>query len=345
MTGARSCHRLALLFVSLVWCGWCVAGEAAPPRLRLFVLGDCKCNDSSKTHRQDVADVVRAMYYRSKDDPPGLVINTGDLVDDVKDPRDWKRFSKQHAPLFQMATYLAVPGNHDKPRGTDCRSWFDKLFKFPESVKPAPEALPFCRAFVQSGAGFVLLDSEIFSKADSALPQKEIDWLSGALAALGEQHASPVMLFMHSPPFSLGTHYKGWDGKETTAFRNRMMELCRKHAVAAVFAGHEHYFGRAKLDMDGYTFQVVVTGGAGATLHTASVKVPDDLDAGQLFERNVGGHRVQFTVPRDLHHFLEVDIADKEMTVRVFEPDTGPPAGYYDEIVEERFTIPIPKAE
>jgi hypothetical protein len=101
---------------------------------------------------------------------------------------------------------------------------------------------------------------------------------------------------LHHPLVTSGHYEEDWladrPGDPVPARRSRLLEMCARHRVTAVLAGHEHLYHRLYLaDSTGAGFWEVISGGGGAPLYPIERGARDQALAGEL----PGGLRVANT--------------------------------------------------
>jgi hypothetical protein len=241
--------------------------------------------------------------------PVDLVISTGDIVTDGRRGRLWESFVWRHAGLRSANLYLAAPGNHERLYDATAAASWDA------AIGPPPE--PACRWFRAdldgAGARFVFLDSDMIADVHgnyrdtlwSARADAQLDFAEQALSS----PARWKFVVLHHPPVSTGHYERDWaanhPGDPAPARRARLLEMCARHGVTAVLAGHEHLYYRLFVaDSAGAGFWQIITGGGGAP--------PYPIEPGAL-ERAIadplpGGLRVVKTSAfgRTVFHFCRI---------------------------------------
>ena len=199
-----------------------------------------------------------------------FVIHTGDLMDE---PSPWaaRAFKALISPL-RLPIYC-VPGNHDvyNPHlGQVQAPWWARL-----EVSSWLEAQyrrwfgPTWHTVSGRGVHLVGIDSLIIN---SGLPEEaeQWAWLEDTLAGLGGR-GERIVLFTHLPLFIRQPDEK----LDAADFANRylliappgqdrLLDLVRRHRVAAVLSGHMHApWHRSHTWPEGFTTQFVCTGSSG----------------------------------------------------------------------------------
>lgn len=192
---------------------------------------------------------------------PDVVLHTGDLVESTGAPEEVRaEFRKAAALLDRLPVrWHLTAGDHDvSPPGWQAGSGdrsrealFQELYGARE---PAFREHPWY-SFDVNGFHFVALYSHQVLRADprwgdiflARIQDDQLAWLERDLAA--HSRARAVIVFLHQP---LWYHWSGW---------KRVHDVLRRHAVAAVVAGHFHY-DQDEGEIDGIRYLVVgATGG------------------------------------------------------------------------------------
>jgi alkaline phosphatase D len=157
-----------------------------------------------------------------RDDPPALIVHTGDIVCEDPDAEDDRRFARQlldHLP----APLRCIPGNHDigfygddepRPRRLSAfhHAWGDD--RFSDDL---------------SGWRVVGVDAYLLSEPDHDA------WLHAATRT-----ALPVLIFIHQP--LTGDPPDGWE--MPTAARDAFRAAVDGADVRVIASGHRHAAGR-----------------------------------------------------------------------------------------------------
>jgi len=198
------------------------------------VVGDTQ-NTENPAHRPIVERIIAQK--------PDLVFNTGDVVSDGRDMREWDPFFRINSDLMRSVPYYPALGNHDRHA--------DLYFDF--FALPGNEAY---YSFNRGAAHFVVLDSpgphdpetnqpltkEEHQRLEQAWEdywQRQMQWLKEDLAASAQ--AKYVFVFFHYPPYSvLKSRLEG-----AQQLRERLGTVFQDNKVSAVFNGHDHHYHRA----------------------------------------------------------------------------------------------------
>lgn len=164
------------------------------------------------------------LMSRAAAEKPALCISTGDLVSHGDEPH-WLLVGevlRRHLADRPWEHLLIAPGNHD--------------------VRPDPA--PFRRHVGPDRLDFPFGPVHIVILNNSAGPP-DLDELAAAL----RRARSPVLIFMHVPPFD-GEPRPGYEG---------FLDLIGRHPVPYVLSGHEHAYRR--LERAGTVFIINGVGG------------------------------------------------------------------------------------
>jgi 3',5'-cyclic AMP phosphodiesterase CpdA len=166
--------------------------------------------------RRCVADINRL------DVTPDLVIYTGDTVQ-TGAVADYEHLADLLRPL-KPPIYL-TPGNRDD------RDNFRTFFRDADGQEPFLH-----HVFDGFPTRLIALDSIIPGRQKGAFCQDRIQWLDDTLAAEPDR---ATILFIHHPPFNVGTHYV--DGYEDAADQAALAKIVAKHRqVQRLMCGHCH---------------------------------------------------------------------------------------------------------
>lgn len=301
------------------------------------------------THRPNggrEAQVNEAMRER----PADLVIHAGDLVFDGRRAQLWRdferRFGTREGPpgaLRARGPFLAAPGNHEKIHTPEGRANWIAVMGAP----PRPERYWFA---VDAGGGlarFVFLDSNPMANAHGvydpavagALSDEQLDWLDRVL----DTPARYRFVVLHHPPVVVGHHGGDWLPEASSARRDRLLEICARHGVTAVFAGHEHLYhrvyARAGGAADGGGFWLVTSGGAGSPLHRIDPEVKEREYARELPAGLALDHATTRIESR--HHFLRLVVPAEESRAPYVDVMTVNGRGEAGPL--ERVTLAVPR--
>jgi hypothetical protein len=219
------------------------------------------------------------------------VVNSGDLVFDGRDPRQWTRFLRLSEPLTSRVPYFPVAGNHeriDTPEGM--ANWATAT-----GLPASGDRLYYCFDTADRWLRFICLDTNPIvdptgrwtRELQVKYSDEEFTWLVARI----KEHVGPVVVLMHHPPFSSGEHRMEWQADDVLKERReRMVKALHEAGISIIVSGHEHGYQRALLTWPDAVLVAVVTGGGGAPLHL----IPDTPVAAGLFgEYKVAGSVVK----------------------------------------------------
>ena len=204
--------------------------------------------------------------------PVDVVISTGDLVTNGRRGRLWEQFVSRHQALRTQNLYLAAPGNHEQLHDPMAADSWDAAIGRP----PAPGCHWYRADLADVSARFVVLDSDLLSDVHGDYGDSTSKARANAQLDFAEQALSAPMrwkfVVLHHPPVTTGHYEEDWlpdrTGDPVPGRRTRLLEMCARHHVSAVLAGHEHLYYRVYVaDTSGAGFWEVISGGGGAPLY------------------------------------------------------------------------------
>ena len=204
--------------------------------------------------------------------PVDVVISTGDLVTNGRRGRLWEQFVSRHRALRTQNLYLAAPGNHEQLYDAMAAESWDAAIGRP----PAPGCHWYRADLADVSARFVVLDSDLLSDVHGNYGDSTSMARANAQLDFAEQALSAPMrwkfVVLHHPPVTTGHYEEDWlpdrPGDPVPGRRTRLLEMCARHHVTAVLAGHEHLYYRVYVaDTTGAGFWEVISGGGGAPLY------------------------------------------------------------------------------
>lgn len=184
-----------------------------PPGQMLYGL------DPAQALRRIVADI------EARNDDADLVVITGDLANDG-DEEAYRLLRETLAPL--KAPIRLMLGNHDS------RPVFRKVF--PDMPVDGNGYVQSSMTTQDGALRLLFLDSHAAGIIGGTYCEERLDWLEGELAAAPQ---TPVIVFIHHPPFETGlAHFRhiGFHGPE------RLVRLLEAHraGVRHLYCGHIH---------------------------------------------------------------------------------------------------------
>jgi acid phosphatase type 7 len=230
---------------------------------RFVVYGDTRSDHDAH------AAVVRAIYST----PSDFLVNTGDMVQNGSNPRDWEAMFAIEKKLLRDRCVFASVGNHELYGGGSGEAAFVRYFGAVRSEE-GREPSRLYGSFRWSNTRFFLLN------AMDEWTGEEREWLERELVkAASEPGLQHRIAVLHHGPFSSGPH----QGNRRLGTAVRIM---RENKVDLVLAGHDHVYERG----DGGGLKYLISGGGGAPLYERKVRAPQTL----AFE--------------SVHHFIDVAV-------------------------------------
>ncbi len=271
-------------------------GQPAPGVFRFVAIGD------TGTGGKDQLAVAQRMAAFHDERPYETVILLGDNVYPQGSPAELPRkFERPYAELLRRGVrFHAALGNHDVQRGRAAQINYE-LFNMGG------------RAYYSFTKGGNLV--EFFALDSTAMDEAQLRWLD---EALGASAARWKIVYCHHPLYSSGKRH-GSDMK----LRARLEPLLVRHAVAAVFSGHDHFYERT-VPRQGVQYFVSGAGGK--------------IRRGNLDRR--GPH---FAAGNDqVHSFMYVEIAPEQLNFwavgadgNVLDRGTLPPPGGVEKVTSQ----------
>jgi hypothetical protein len=211
-------------------------GTQTATAIRVAVVSDLNDSYGSTTYGTAVHDAVRSIL----DDPPDVVLSTGDMVAGQQSGLDyramWRGFHAAVSdPLARAGIPFAVtPGNHDASGYASFsaeRSIFEDewLARKPDLDWVDDSDYPLRYAFTVGDTLFVSLDDTTVGALSSA----QRTWLDGVL----DTPATVRIVYGHVPlyPFAIG--------RESEAlFDDTLEDLLVAHGVQLFVSGHHHAY-------------------------------------------------------------------------------------------------------
>ena len=199
------------------------------------------------------AAVVRAMQQA----PSSFLMNTGDYVEDGRDPEDWKAFFEAEGPMLRDRCMFGCVGNHELiERGGE-----NYLRYFGRTIDPTKEMPRLYGTFRWQNTRFFLLNGQ-----DTFDSGPEIDWLKSALDTATKE---PGLVFrvavVHFGYRSAGPH-----GDNPRMLGAGVDRVLKEKKVDLVLSGHDHIYERGEEKGMRY----LVTGGGGAPLYRVKQPLP-----------------------------------------------------------------------
>ena len=252
--------------------------------------GDTRSNPVA--HTAVIAEIVRLH--------PEFVLQSGDLVSDGRNPKQWAQFDEIEKPLHTAGiAYYPARGNHDL--GT----YYPRHVTEPFDSGDKTNRLYY--AFTRHRNRFIILDS--MQPYDFGSPQYV--WLEGELRSA---HATAVNTFVmfHEAPFSVGPH------GPTPEAQQFLHPLFVKYPPRLVICGHDHLYYRTFRDGVAY----IVTGGGGAPPYrpeNAALSIPGDVFVKDV--DSLGRPLSEADYDALIYHAIRLDVDGPRVTGTVLRPD------------------------
>lgn len=246
------------------------------------------------------ADVHTRIIHEIVGLHPEFVLQSGDLVSDGGNPKQWAQFEQITQPLREaQIAYYPARGNHD-------------LGKFyphyvPDAFDSGDKINKLYYAFTRHRNRFIIVDSMEEYEPGS----RQYLWLEGELARARKTAVNTFVMF-HEAPFSVGPH------GPTPEAQQYLHPLFVKYRPRAVFCGHDHLYYRTT--RDGVTY--IVTGGGGAPPYrpvNSHLAIPGDV-----FQKDVDGlGRPLSDKEYDalIYHAIRCEVDGTHLTATVIRPD------------------------
>ena len=222
--------------------------RVAAERFTFVAYGDTRTDPVA--HRRVIHEIVGLH--------PEFVLQSGDLVSDGHNPRQWAEFDQITEPLRAAhIAYYPARGNHDL--GTFYPHYVPGTFDSGDKINR------FYYAFTKHHNRFIIVDSMEPYDPGSA----QYVWLDRELARSQNTAVSTFVMF-HEGPFSVGPH------GPTLEAQKYLHPLFVRYHPRAVFCGHDHLYYRTT--RDGVTY--IVTGGGGAPPYrpeNSQIAIPGDV--------------------------------------------------------------------
>jgi hypothetical protein len=246
--------------------------------VKFLVYGD------TRSFPSDHDTVAAGMISLIASDPSyqTILLAAGDLVNAGRNEASWTNeffdptYTNIQGVLANFA-YQSCVGNHEL-NGTD-GDLFDTYF-------PYPYVSGHYWSFDYGPVHVAVVDQYV----DYSEGSVQLAWLEADLAATDKLWK---FILFHEPGWSAGGHENNTDAQ------TYIQPLCEQYGVAIVFAGHNHYYARAKVN----GVQHITTGGGGAPLHAPDPEYPNLRETASL------------------HHYCKVDISKNVLKYEAVEPD------------------------
>lgn len=266
---------------------------------RFIVLGDSR-GKSTGVNEPIFRSLLNSSVHLSP--KPDFMLFLGDMASSdsnlSKHLNSWKCIVSDYYPLNQVAPVI---GNHE-----DNETVFSNEFNYlPNEQLPGYKGTVYC--FDYLNARFIILNSVRRNcRNNYVIDINQLIWLENLLKNNRQEHC---FVAFHVPAYPTGHHY--CDSLDSVPdMRDALWSIIDKYNVTAVFAAHEHNYSHRIIDESfsckSYTYKnhihQIITGGAGAPLHTR----PKDL------RKVVKG-------PLKVYHYVAVDVGDSSVVFNVYD--------------------------
>lgn len=270
-----------------------LAGPKAKPAAEKFTFvayGDTRTNPVA--HAAVIREIVGLR--------PEFVLQSGDLVSDGGNPRQWAQFEQITEPLRAAhIAYYPARGNHD------LGSYYPRYVTQPFDSGNKANRLYY--AFTRHRSRFIIVDSMEPYQPGS----RQYVWLEHELAQARKTAVNAFVMF-HEAPFSVGPH------GPTPEAQQYLHPLFVRYRPRAVFCGHDHLYYRTT--RDGVTY--LVTGGGGAPPYrpeNAQTAIPGDVFVKDVDE--LGRPLSDRDYDALIYHAIRCDVDGPRVTCTVIRLD------------------------
>jgi len=252
--------------------------------------GDTRSNPEA--HSRVIAEIVK-MH-------PEFVLQSGDLVSDGRNPKQWAQFDEIEKPLHDAGiAYYPARGNHDL--GT----YYPLHVTEPFDSGDKTNKLYY--AFTRHHNRFIIVDS----MQDYTPGSAQYTWLEGELQKAQKTAVNTFVMF-HEGPFSVGPH------GPTPEAQQYLHPLFVKYPPRAVICGHDHLYYRTT--RDGVTY--LVTGGGGAPPYhpiNSQISLPGDVFVKDV--DSLGRPLSEADYQALIYHAIRLEVDGTRVTGTVLRPD------------------------
>jgi hypothetical protein len=253
---------------------------------------------------------------------PAFVLNTGDLVKDGDDDKQWSQFLDATGDGIASTPLMPSLGNHDDDKVEGDGASYNQLFTLPRNTNTGSEDYYFFR---YGDALVVALSMATFTGGTSTFADQAA-WLDEVFT---NNPATWRFVFFHHPIYTGTFNLFGIELLDIAHPPNELgqnsalVPIFDKHHVDIVFMGHNHFYQRFEPmccgggadqgvptgdPATGTTY--VITGGAGALTYDLSIIGIDIMD-------------LLCDVPGSVHcdgrhHFMLLEIDGLDLTAKVY---------------------------
>ncbi len=198
-----------------------------------------------RTDNDAHAAVVRAMMQI----PSDFLVQTGDMVSDGGNARNWQTFFDIEKPLLRERPLLAAIGNHEL-YDDEAGGNFARYFGFTDA---SGSVRPYGTVRYGNVRFFFLNGMEGWGGEERLWLERELGRADGEAGLVWR------FVVVHQSPWSAGPH-----GPNVRMVEARVPELLFAHKVDLLFAGHDHLYERG----DAGPIKYLISGGGGAPLYS-----------------------------------------------------------------------------
>lgn len=161
-----------------------------------------------------------------------FIINTGDLVDNGRDFKEWQRMFNSASDTLMNTVMMTASGNHEE------RSEYANIENFVYSNAPEQDtATGVYYSFDYNTSHIAVLNTNNLND-DGTLSDNQLEWLKADMAS-SEKPWKFVVL--HKAVYSNGAHF---DDDDVLALRTQLQGLMPELGIDVVFQGHDHVYMR-----------------------------------------------------------------------------------------------------
>lgn len=254
--------------------------------VKFLVYGDTR----SFPDDHDMVSAGMISTYTSDPSYQTMLLAAGDLVNTGRDESSWTNefFDPAYTNIQEVLAnlaYQACVGNHELS-GTD-GDLYEVYFPYPYyasgyywSFDYGPVHVAVVDQYVEGG----------YDEGTNTIGPAQLSWLETDLASTDKQWK---FIIFHEPGWSAGGHANNAEVQAS------IQPLCEEYGVSIVFAGHNHYYARAKVN----GVHHITTGGGGAPLRTPDTGYP------------------YIKVAKSVHHYCKIDISKNVLKFEAVQPD------------------------
>ncbi len=221
------------------------------------ILCSCQVREESRTQELEVRDESN-FTFAVCGDPHGNYQIFGKIVEAAKQ----LQFLVVVGDLTKSGSEMEYRKLHDFLEGSGVSYYLirgdNDREKDPQGINFIKYFGPLYRSFNYQNSHFLLLDN---SDGFNGFSDEELRWIEDDL---GENSSRHIFAFAHIPPGAppgLGVPYNMWEKARISG--ERALEILQRFQVELMFCGHIHGYEEYQAESP----RILVTGGAGATLH------------------------------------------------------------------------------